>query len=71
MKPFYHYTALAHLPNILREGLTRGTAADCPVSGPNFTTSPHPHSQTWARRSGIDKTKVRLTVVVPGDKLHR
>ncbi len=70
-RSLYHYTALLHLPSILSEGLTQGTAADCPVFGPNFTTSPNPHAQTWVRGSCLNKTEARLTVMVPDDKLHR
>jgi hypothetical protein len=74
----YHYTALLYLPDIMREGLTRGEVpldlrgvlTGTSPSHPNLTGSANPAGQDRARGSALDKTKVRITVDVPdGDPL--
>ena len=66
----YHFTCLVHMAKILREGLTCGTLAGCPLTGPNFTASPDPEVQTWRHGCCLDKVKVRMTVDVPTDRLR-
>lgn len=71
----YHFTALIHLPRILREGITRGevpVSPNTPVTqlcAPNLTTNPNPVDQHWCFGCPINKTKIRLTVDVADEKL--
>jgi hypothetical protein len=73
----YHFTCKLWLPDILREGITRG---DVPLSlteslrAPNLTDDPDPSRQRWCeppdgrpQPDATDKTKVRLTVQVRDD----
>jgi hypothetical protein len=64
----YHFTSLMHLPDILREGITRGEVPlenvqyrDRPQA-PNLTRKSDPRSQEWTKGCVMDKARVRLTV---------
>ena len=70
----FHFTALAYLPMIRREGITMG---EVPLENvpyeqkphlPNLTREPDPKKQTcWnTRQTVFDKSRVRLTVDVDG-----
>jgi len=71
----YHFTALMHLPAILREGIRRGEVPVTPYTPPaklhaaNLTTNPNPTDQRCWCRGILNKTKIRLTVEVHSDKL--
>ena len=72
----YHFTALMHLPAILREGLRIGmvpinpTVSVAQINAPNLTTNPDPAAQScWCGGGIVNKTKIRMTVEVPDDKL--
>jgi hypothetical protein len=71
----YHFTALTHLPAILREGILRGEVPVTPytsittLNAPNLTTNPNPADQKCWCGGILNKTKVRLTVEMPNDKL--
>jgi hypothetical protein len=56
---------MLHLPDILREGVTKGGVFLSPtryLAAPHFTTNGNPRSQDWIKGSGGNKVKVRLTV---------
>jgi hypothetical protein len=64
----YHFTNLANLPTILREGLVKGRVPLAPTDyrrAPNLTSNPNPRAQHWALGGATDKTKVRLSVRIP------
>jgi hypothetical protein len=68
-KYLYHFTCLLHLPRILRDGINQGQVPISPqmiLNAPNLTTSGSPSAQRWAAGGCTDKTKVRLTVSIPG-----
>lgn len=69
----YHFTCLAYLPEVLRDGINRG---EIPVSryvpyeqrpnAPNLTRNPSPNAQLcWTEIGATDKTRVRLKIVLP------
>ncbi|HEX4144543.1 MAG TPA: hypothetical protein VHY91_13635 [Pirellulales bacterium] len=72
----HHFTCLLHLPEVYREGITRGEIpidpripyASIPMAA-NLTTNPDRDTQrrVWAggSRLAFDKTRLRLTVEMP------
>ncbi len=72
-KRLFHFTALFHLPPILRAGITVGevplTWEDMTrppkLNAPNLTGSGNPAVQAWSRGCACNKTGVRITVDVP------
>jgi hypothetical protein len=73
MKTLYHFTSIFWLPDILREGITRGEIpvgphlrySDCPKAA-NLTSNPNREGQQcWCHGGASDKTKFRLTVELP------
>ena len=71
----YHFTNLMNLPAILREGILRGEVPVTPdtsiaqLNAPNLTANPNPADQRCWCRGATNKTKIRLTVEIPSDKL--
>ena len=71
----YHFTALMHLPAISREGLRIGVVPVYPprsvaeLNAVNLTTNSDPAAQTCWCRGIVNKTKIRMTVEVPDEKL--
>jgi len=71
----YHVTNLMNLPAILREGILRGEVPVTPytsiaqLNAPNLTANPNPADQRCWCRGATNKTKIRLTVEIPSDKL--
>jgi hypothetical protein len=71
----YHFTNLMNLPAILREGILRGEVPVTPytsiaqLNAPNLTANPNPADQRCWCRGATNKTKIRLTVEIPNDKL--
>src|SRR5262249_46332243 len=68
----FHFTGLISLPQILREGISKGEVPISPTDlrlAPNLTTSHRAESQFWTCGSVVDKTKARLAVDIPdGDQ---
>ncbi len=71
----YHFTALTHLPAIVREGLRIGlvpidpTVSITELNAPNLTKNPNPTAQAIWCRGIVNKTKIRMTVEVPDTDL--
>jgi hypothetical protein len=68
-----HFTSLVFLPAILRDGLTKGEVPLRPgkaLNAANFTSNPNPHALHWAVLGPLDKSRVRLEVDVPDDRLE-
>ena len=70
----YHFTALTHLPAIVREGLRIGLVLSTPrcrfyqTNAPN-NKNPNPTAQAIWCRGIVNKTKIRMTVEVPDTDL--
>lgn len=71
----YHFTCLAFLPEIMRDGITQGEVPIGPVpcadrpQAANLTTNPNPNVlQSW-NVCTFDKTRIRLTVDIPESEL--
>lgn len=68
----FHFTYLLNLPDIMREGISRG---EVPVSpqlaycdrpqAANLTKDGNPANQHWRNGSSMNKVAIRLTVEVP------
>jgi len=68
----FHFTAKMHLPNILREGISRGEVPTMPLSkarkyndvpqAVNLTRNQNAHSQNCWSVGVMDKTAIRLTI---------
>ena len=71
----YHFTCLAYLPAIIRDGITRGEVPIGPIAyadrpqAANLTTNRTREDQKLWNYSVFDKTRIRLTVEIPGSEL--
>ena len=71
----YHFTCLVNLPEVIREGITKGeipTAktpyGDRPQAA-NLTTNPKREDQDLWNTGRVDKTRIRLTMDLPDSDL--
>ncbi len=73
----YHFTTYFSLPDILRDGITTGEVPlgwDKSGNAANLTNNPDLSGQNWATRQqgiGVNKCRVRLTVVVEESELRK
>jgi len=70
----YHFTALDYLPEILRDGLSKGAAivdARTAVNGISLTTNPLAEKSHWYDRGdSVDRTRIRLSFDIADGDTH-
>lgn len=71
----YHFTCLVWLPEVIRDGITKGEVptgptpyADRPQAA-NLTANPNREDQHWNSENAFDKARIRLKVEVPESEL--
>ena len=71
----YHFTCLAHLPEVIRDGITKGEVPTGPIryanspQAANLTKNPKREDQHWTYGSACDKARIRLTMEIPDSEL--